>query len=409
MAALPWETFDSRTLENGDRGVTIAYIAQQASVSPRTVFRAFHGGGVPERDAFDAWNALPEAERKLDRRGRPKRRRLDPELSLIKLGLVDVEVREGRASHYRVNLARFRELSARAQRKVLDHIDGRDARNAGKQPGSPGYERPNVPALPSADDVAGGDAVPAWVGDVEDRAGLYAAIATIDHELYGAPVDAATERAHHQRLPGLHEPVARLWVARGCPAWADLAAEVGRYTRTVRTCRNVTILTEWRGFARDWNGLRQKNTDWTHPSRLTPSKFLANKRVSKALAIAELHDAGTGACGCGRCDEAPAPVAPDEVGEAGPVVRTLLGPTTAETDAAGLWTRTLARMGDRIGRQDVEIWLRPCEAAIADGRLVITVSNAYYTEWVCDEYGDALVAEAGCGIGFRERDRIRQG
>lgn len=377
-------------------------------MSPRSVHRALYGGGEPDEEAFEAWMARPEAERKLDATGRPRRARLDPKVSLVSLGLVKVESRPGRPSHYTFNVERARELAARAQRKVLDHIDARDVRNAGKAPRDPGYEAPNVPPLPSSEDVAQDDKgliTPAWVADVVDRHACYEAIIVIDHALYGAPTDGPTQRASDQRLPSLHEPVIRLWQARGCGPWPELAAEVVRYTDTLRDCRHPTILTKWRGYVRDTGGWwRQTNTDWTLPKNINPSRFLKAERVALGLSLRELHEGA--ACGCPKAAEAPTTTAETDDDDApGTVLATLLGPA-AETDAdpSVLWRGALAKLHQRVGWQDASVWFDPLVPYEVDGgAIVLGVPNRYYVRFIMDNHKAVLLDAIGCAVRLVQR------
>ncbi len=67
-------------------------------------------------------------------------------------------------------------------------------------------------------------------------------------------------------------------------------------------------------------------------------------------------------------------------------------------DLGTLWERLLDAMRDRIGHQDVEIWLQAARPArleqSAEGEhLVLEVANRYYADWISDNYLDDLRAE----------------
>ncbi len=92
--------------------------------------------------------------------------------------------------------------------------------------------------------------------------------------------------------------------------------------------------------------------------------------------------------------------------EPGPIFAVLPGPRTVWTSALPLWERTLERMCKVIGPQDTATWLRPASPEIADGQLVLTVSNHYYSDWIRENYGDSLREASECGIGFRHREEL---
>ena len=54
-------------------------------------------------------------------------------------------------------------------------------------------------------------------------------------------------------------------------------------------------------------------------------------------------------------------------------------------NASELWTRIVETIGPEIGKDNVELWLRPVEAASLEDHLMrITVPNRFYTEWIKD-------------------------
>jgi chromosomal replication initiator protein len=66
-----------------------------------------------------------------------------------------------------------------------------------------------------------------------------------------------------------------------------------------------------------------------------------------------------------------------------------------------LWDSLLDGMSRRIGKQDVEIWLRsatPLRLTNTNG-LWLDVPNRYYAEWITDNYGDALTSELKLKLG----------
>ena len=59
-----------------------------------------------------------------------------------------------------------------------------------------------------------------------------------------------------------------------------------------------------------------------------------------------------------------------------------------------LWDSLLNAMSDRIGKQDVEIWLKNATPVhLGDGGLLLDVPNRYYADWIADNYVDALSTE----------------
>jgi chromosomal replication initiator protein len=59
-----------------------------------------------------------------------------------------------------------------------------------------------------------------------------------------------------------------------------------------------------------------------------------------------------------------------------------------------LWDSLLTAMADRIGKQDVEIWLKNATPVhLGDGGLLLDVPNRYYADWIADNYVDALSTE----------------
>ena len=61
-----------------------------------------------------------------------------------------------------------------------------------------------------------------------------------------------------------------------------------------------------------------------------------------------------------------------------------------------LWDRVISSMQERIGHQDVEIWLRrPVRPVALDGQILkLQVDNGYYADWIKDNYLEALQTEA---------------
>ena len=65
------------------------------------------------------------------------------------------------------------------------------------------------------------------------------------------------------------------------------------------------------------------------------------------------------------------------------------------------WNKTLEGMQTRIGRQDVEIWLKPASPLrLEDDTLVLEVDNQYYREWILENYSDALTDECARKFGI---------
>lgn len=76
-------------------------------------------------------------------------------------------------------------------------------------------------------------------------------------------------------------------------------------------------------------------------------------------------------------------------------------------DSAQLWNRLLEAMQDRIGREDVEIWLtsaRPLR--LEDDVLGLEVANRYYRDWITENYLADLVGEASALRGRPTRVEI---
>jgi chromosomal replication initiator protein len=69
-------------------------------------------------------------------------------------------------------------------------------------------------------------------------------------------------------------------------------------------------------------------------------------------------------------------------------------------DLSQLWERLISAMQERIGHQDVEIWLsRPARPLRLDGdTLWIEVDNAYYADWIQDNLVEALRIEASAAL-----------
>ena len=67
-----------------------------------------------------------------------------------------------------------------------------------------------------------------------------------------------------------------------------------------------------------------------------------------------------------------------------------------------LWDRLIGAMQQRIGHQDVEIWLRkPARPIRLEGsNLLLEVENSYYADWIRDNYLDALRTEASSALGL---------
>ena len=61
--------------------------------------------------------------------------------------------------------------------------------------------------------------------------------------------------------------------------------------------------------------------------------------------------------------------------------------------ASELWTRIVETVGPEIGKDNVELWLRPVEAASLEDHLMrITVPNRFYTEWIKDRCQERIEA-----------------
>lgn len=74
-------------------------------------------------------------------------------------------------------------------------------------------------------------------------------------------------------------------------------------------------------------------------------------------------------------------------------------------DLGRLWDRLLDAMRQRIGHQDVEIWLKAASPVRVDAGsegtdvLVLEVANRYYADWISDNYIDALSEELALAAG----------
>jgi chromosomal replication initiator protein len=63
-------------------------------------------------------------------------------------------------------------------------------------------------------------------------------------------------------------------------------------------------------------------------------------------------------------------------------------------DLTSLWERLLESMRQRIGHQDVEIWLKPTVPVRLDrDDIVLEVANRYYADWITDNYQKELREE----------------
>lgn len=81
---------------------------------------------------------------------------------------------------------------------------------------------------------------------------------------------------------------------------------------------------------------------------------------------------------------------------------TTRSPADADASALGrLWERLLSAMQERIGHQDVEIWLRkPVKPLSLEGsRLLLRTENGYYADWIRENYLVALTAALAAAIG----------
>ncbi|TNE84979.1 MAG: chromosomal replication initiator protein DnaA [Deltaproteobacteria bacterium] len=64
-------------------------------------------------------------------------------------------------------------------------------------------------------------------------------------------------------------------------------------------------------------------------------------------------------------------------------------------DSSELWDRLLEAMQQRIGREDVEIWLTTAKPLKLEGDVLgLEVANRYYRDWITDNYLPDLVGEA---------------
>jgi chromosomal replication initiator protein len=69
-------------------------------------------------------------------------------------------------------------------------------------------------------------------------------------------------------------------------------------------------------------------------------------------------------------------------------------------DLPTLWDNLLEAMRRRIGKQDVEVWLKAVVPVHLDAdTLVLEVPNRYYAEWIGENYADPLRAEARTQLG----------
>lgn len=406
---------DSRLDEKyPDRGVTISYLAQQCSSAPRadsqrpsidtgrTQYRALYGGKRgKQKDGTLKDDGLP---------------------TLTGLGAVKVHSRKGLPNHYEIDVGLFKRLSEKAQAKVVEHVKAREARNGTLEPGADGYEPPWAPELPDhasllldehepetgtnehgdSIDAAG---IPLWVPELDadcgSRAECWTAIRSIAMELW--PDHNGRDAA--RRRGELVKPLLHLWRSpdwRGGlkrPTWARLTADVVRYIRVVRECHNVSIMTRWRGWQKGYNGKwSQANKDWTLPMNVMPSRLLKPAKIAEVLLIADVHDE-QGPCGCQHerlpIDDGSTP-AEDVTFET--IMHTIDGPATAETDAAGLWQRTLVRLRKGLGRT-ADMWFEPAEARrIEEGRLVVALPNVYYADYIRENLDVAPHTE--CGLVF---------
>ncbi|MFK7931447.1 MAG: chromosomal replication initiator protein DnaA [Myxococcota bacterium] len=77
-------------------------------------------------------------------------------------------------------------------------------------------------------------------------------------------------------------------------------------------------------------------------------------------------------------------------------------------DQAALWDSLLTTLLDRIGPQNVEIWLRTARLAdIHDGVLHLEVVNAYYRDWISEHYQAHLEQAASELLGAETRVEYR--
>jgi len=65
-----------------------------------------------------------------------------------------------------------------------------------------------------------------------------------------------------------------------------------------------------------------------------------------------------------------------------------------------LWDSLLDAMSRRIGKQDVDIWLRNATPVrLEDDGLLLDVPNRYYADWITDNYVEALTSELRRALG----------
>ncbi len=65
-----------------------------------------------------------------------------------------------------------------------------------------------------------------------------------------------------------------------------------------------------------------------------------------------------------------------------------------------LWDSLLDAMSRRIGKQDVDIWLRNATPVhLGNDRLLLDVPNRYYADWITDNYVEALTTELRRALG----------
>lgn len=69
-------------------------------------------------------------------------------------------------------------------------------------------------------------------------------------------------------------------------------------------------------------------------------------------------------------------------------------------DQAALWDSLLHTLSDRIGPQNVEIWLRTAKlAGVSGGTLHLEVANAYYRDWISEHYQGEVERVASALLG----------
>ena len=75
----------------------------------------------------------------------------------------------------------------------------------------------------------------------------------------------------------------------------------------------------------------------------------------------------------------------------------------ADPEAAVVWRGVLEHLQGHIGHQDVTIWLeRPAvPLSVSSLEIVVSVENAYYREWIVDNYLEHLEDALGTGKGGR--------